>query len=69
MTGASGKFPPDPRRKTRFREIACAIVAKDRSDRNYGLTVDPQRQYRLGHALVDRSGVDLEPTSNARTRC
>ncbi len=34
------QFPPDPRRKARFREIARGIVAKDRSDRKYGLTVD-----------------------------
>lgn len=56
MTGPSGRFPPDPRRKARFREIARAIVAKDRSDRKYGFTVDTagavaqalERAYRDG---------------------
>lgn len=50
------QFPPDPRRKARFREIARGIVAKDRSDRKYGLTVDTggaiaqalERAYRDG---------------------
>lgn len=40
MTGPSVRLPPDLRRRARFREIARAIVAKDRSDRKYGLTVD-----------------------------
>lgn len=50
------QFPPDPRRKARFREIARGIVAKDRSHRKYGLTVDTagaiaqalERAYRDG---------------------
>ena len=50
------QFPPDPRRKARFREIARGIVSKDRSDRKYGLTVDTagaiaqalERAYRDG---------------------
>ena len=36
MTRSPGRFPPDPRCKAPFRTIA----AKDRSDRNYGFTVD-----------------------------
>lgn len=56
MNKQTGRFPPDPRRKARFREIARAIVAKDRSDRKYGLTVDTagaiaqalERAYRDG---------------------
>lgn len=52
----TGQFPPDPRRKARFREIARGIVVKDRSDRKYGLTVDTagaiaqalERAYRDG---------------------
>lgn len=56
MTGLPRRFPPDPRRKARFREIARAIVAKDHSDRKYGLTVDTggaiaqalERAYRNG---------------------
>lgn len=50
------QIPPDSRRKARFREIARGIVAKDRSDRKYGLTVDTagaiaqalERAYRDG---------------------
>lgn len=40
MTGPSGRFSSDPRRKARFREIARGIVAKDRYNRKYGLAVD-----------------------------
>ncbi|WP_221724071.1 hypothetical protein [Ochrobactrum sp. SFR4] len=32
--------PPDLYRKARFREIACEIVAKDRYNRKYGLSVN-----------------------------
>lgn len=54
------QFPPDPRRKARFREIARGIVFKDRSDRKYGLTVDTagaiaqalERAYRDGAATL-----------------
>ncbi|MCR5860121.1 MULTISPECIES: hypothetical protein [Hyphomicrobiales] len=47
---------PDPYRKARFREIAREIVAKDRYNRKYGLSVDTagaianalERAYREG---------------------
>jgi hypothetical protein len=56
MSGSARRGPPDPRRKARFREIARSIVAKDRSDRKYGFTVDTagaiaqalERAYRDG---------------------
>lgn len=40
MTRRSERVPPDPYRKARFREIARAIVAKDRHNRKYGVAVD-----------------------------
>lgn len=68
------QFPPDPRRKARFREIARGIVAKDRSDRKYGLTVDTagaiaqalERAYRDG---VRDSPAALIPVSKQSDTC
>lgn len=40
MKKRSGRAPADPYRKARFREIAREIVAKDRYNRKYGLSVD-----------------------------
>ncbi|PWJ88224.1 hypothetical protein C8D77_112120 [Mesorhizobium loti] len=56
MTMRSGRPPSDPYRKARFREIAREIVAKDRYNRKYGLSVDTagtianalERAYREG---------------------
>lgn len=56
MTESPARFPPNPRRKARFREIARTIIAKDRSDRKHGFTVDTagavaqalERAYRDG---------------------
>lgn len=56
MTRRSGRPPSDPYRKARFREIAREIVAKDRYNRKYGLSVDTagaianalERAYREG---------------------
>ena len=54
--GRSGRPPSDPYRKALFREIAREIVAKDRYNRKYGLSVDTagaianalERAYREG---------------------
>jgi hypothetical protein len=56
MKKRSGNAPADPYRKARFREIAREIVAKDRYNRKYGLSVDTagaianalERAYREG---------------------
>ncbi|WP_339442619.1 hypothetical protein, partial [Pseudomonas proteolytica] len=62
--GLPGKFPPDPRRKARFREIARAIVAKDRSDRKYGLTVDTAGAIAQALERAYRDGVRDGPAAS-----
>ncbi len=64
MTGLPGRFPPDPRRKARFREIARAIVAKDRSDRKYGLTVDTAGALAQALERAYRDGVRDGPAAS-----
>ena len=56
MNKRFGRAPADPYRKARFRELAREIVAKDRHNRKYGLSVDTagaitnalERAYREG---------------------
>lgn len=56
MTKHVKRASPDPYRKARFREIAREIVAKDRYNRKYGMSVDTagaianalERAYREG---------------------
>ncbi|EHS52358.1 hypothetical protein PDO_4753 [Rhizobium sp. PDO1-076] len=66
MTKQVRRPPPDPYRKARFREIAREIVAKDRYNRKYGLSVDTagaianalERAYREG---ISGGGSQLAP--------
>jgi hypothetical protein len=59
------RFPPDPRRKARFREIARAILAKDRSDRKYGLTVDTAGAIAQALERAYRDGVRDGPAAQS----
>jgi hypothetical protein len=62
------QFPPDPRRKARFREIARGIVAKDRSDRKYGRTVDTAGAIAQALERAYRDGVRDGPAASAPLR-
>lgn len=59
------QFSPDPRRKARFREIARGIVAKDRSDRKYGFTVDTAGAIAQALERAYRDGVRDGPAALA----
>ena len=65
MTARLGRLPPDPRRKARFREIARGIVAKDRSNRKYGLAVDTAGAITQALERAYREGVRDGPVGTA----
>ena len=65
MTQSSPRFPPSPRRKARFREIARTIIAKDRSDRKNGFTVDTAGAVAQALERAYRDGVRDGPAALA----
>lgn len=62
MNKPRDRIPTDPRRKARFREIARGIVAKDRSDRKYGLTIDTTGAIAQALERAYRDGVRACPS-------